>query len=404
MILEGPFPPDIRVKKEAKALISKGHNVFLLSLIKNGLPAFEKLYGLKIIRIKISPKGILRLWNYISSIIFFYRPCWKKELIKTVKKYKIEAIHVHDFPLVKTATFVAHKFKIPIIADLHENYPEAIKAWRVRRRKLNQIIHNPSPVWQYKKMEKPVLKHVNHIITVVEESKNHYQKDCEIPQNKITVVMNTENLEQFDNLKLDESLISSYKNDFVISYIGGFGIHRGIDTAIKSLPKIIKIIPNAKLLLVGNRSNEDILYLKRLVKKFKVEDHVVFTGWVDFSMVPSYIILSKICLVPHQANGHTNTTIPHKLFQYMAMKKPVIVTNCRPLERIVKECNCGVVVTSDNFDKMADAVIFLYKNKEKIEKFGKNGREAVEKVYNWKLEAEKLSKVYEELEKLKSSS
>ena len=81
------------------------------------------------------------------------------------------------------------------------------------------------------------------------------------------------------------------------------------------------------------------------------------------------------------------------------MRKPVIVTDCKPLKRIVEECNCGLVVPSGDYDKMTKAIIKLYKNNELAKKLGENGRKAVEKKYNWKNEAEKLCKLYEGLER-----
>lgn len=262
----------------------------------------------------------------------------------------------------------------------------------------NKIINIVIPVWRWKRIERSILHHVDKIIVVVDEAKEHYINDCGISPQKITVVMNTVELKKFDKVHVEESLIKKYKNNFVISYVGGFGSHRGIDTAIRAMPKILREIPHAKLLLIGGRDTEDKMYLKNLCKKLKVENNVEFTGWVDFSLVPSYIALSDVCLVPHRTSGHTNTTIPHKLFQYMAMKKPVVVTNCKPLKRIVEECECGIAVPSGDYEKMADAIIKLYKNVDYAKKLGKNGRKAVEEKYNWENEAKKLCKLYEKLE------
>lgn len=401
MVLEGYFPPDIRVEKEARALISAGHRIFLLSLGKEGVPSTEDVNGINIIRIFTPESSLDRVWNFIWFSVFFDRPIWRKTLENIIKEYEIEVIHVHDLPMVKTGLSVAHKFNIPIIADLHENYPEGIRAWRKAKTTLkSKILTLPLSVWRWKKLERSVLQHVDRIISVVDESKEHYVDDCGIPPEKISVVMNAEDLEEFGDLEIDGSLVTKYENDFVISYIGGFGPHRGIDTAIKSMREILEDIPDAKLLLVGGKGSKSYEEeLKKLCKRLKVEDNVEFTGWVDFRLVPSYIALSDVCLVPHHASGHTNTTIPHKLFQYMAMRKPVIVTNCKPLKRIVEECDCGIVVPSGDYNEMAQAIIGLYNNKEYVRKLGENGRRAVEEKYNWKNEANTLCELYDRLVK-----
>lgn len=399
MVLASYFPPDIRVEKEARALISAGHKIYLLSLGKNGMPAIEDVNGINVIRVFPRVSFLNRVWRFLWFNVFFDDSFWKRSLEGAIKQHEIEIVHVHDLPMVKTATSVAKRFDIPVIADLHENYPEGIRAWRkVKLSWKSKIFNLLSPVWRWKRLERSVLQHVNRIITVVDEAKEHYINDCEVPPEKITVVMNAEDLEEFGNLEIDESLVTKYKNNFVISYIGGFGPHRGLDTAIKSMPQILEEVPNAKLFLVGGKgSTQYEEELKRMCRELNIKNDVVFTGWIDFRLVPSYIALSDVCLVPHHASGHTNTTIPHKLFQYMAMKKPVIVTDCKPLMRIVEECGCGIVVPSGDHDKMAEVVIRLYKDKEYTRKLGENGRRAVEEKYNWENEARKLCELYREL-------
>jgi len=400
MILERYFPPDIRVEKEARSLIRAGHNIYLLSLGKTGMPSTENVNGINVIRI-LPPKDFInKVTRFFWFNLFFENIFWEKNLECIVKQYKIDIIHVHDLLLVKSAVIISKKLNIPIIADLHENFPEGIRAWRKIKIPLkNRLFNLILPIWRWKIYEKSILNHVDEIITVVDESKKHYINDCKIPSEKITVVMNVEDLEEFCNLKIDESLVTKYKNNFIISYIGGFGPHRGIDIAIRSMPKVLEEIPNAKLLLVGRGPKEYKERLNKLCKELKVRNNIEFTSWVDFNLVPSYIALSDVCLVPHHASGHTNTTIPHKLFQYMAMRKPIIVTDCKPLKRIVEECNCGLVVPSGDYDKMTRAIIKLYKNNEFARKLGENGSKAVEKKYNWENEAKKLCKLYEGLEK-----
>ena len=395
MVLENYFPPDTRVEKETRALLNAGHKIVLLSLGKKGTPLVENINGIKVVR--VLPPENLRFWRNVWFSVFFYRFFWKNALENIVEQYGIDAIHVHDLPLVKTALFVAKKFNVPIIADLHENFPEGIRVWRKIEMTVGTNVFNLiSPVWRWKRLEKSLLKKVDKLITVVDEAKYHYVDECGISAEDITVVINTADLELFDNIEIDKSLVSKYKNDFVISYIGSFfAHHRGLDTVIKAMLKISEKIPNAKLLLVGQGQIEESL--KKLCSDLKVRNNVVFTGWVDFNFVPTYIAISDVCLVPHYSSGHTNTTIPHKLFHYMAMKKPVIVTDCKPLKRIVEECDCGIVVPSGNYDKMAEAIVRLSEDKEFARELGRNGRSMVEERYNWNNEGTKLVEVYNNL-------
>jgi glycosyltransferase involved in cell wall biosynthesis len=402
MVLEGEYPPDIRIEKEARTLVSEGHKIFLLSLEKPGKKEYEVVEGINVIRINLPKSFVKKALKIISFSISFESKFWRKALEKAVKEHKIDVIHCHDLPLVKTTTRVARRLNIPIIADLHENFPEGVKAWRKEKisfkmRMYNRLIY-PYPIFMYKRFEKSLLKKVDKIITVVDEAKEHYIKDCGISSDKITVVMNTENIKTFEGMEIAKSIVKKYRNSYNISFVGFLAPHRGIETAIRSMPKILEKIPNAKLLLIGGKGYEGYEdKLIKLCKELKVTDNVEFVGWVEFSKVPSYITASDICLIPHNASGHTHTTIPHKLFQYMIFKKPVIVTDCIPLKRIVEECKCGVVIPSKDHNELAKGVISLFENKEYAKQLGENGRKAVKQKYNWENAGTNLVGLYRSL-------
>jgi glycosyltransferase involved in cell wall biosynthesis len=156
-----------------------------------------------------------------------------------------------------------------------------------------------------------------------------------------------------------------------------------------------KSVPSALLLLVGKGKNAE--QLKKLTSELGLEDVVEFTGWVDFRLVPDYIKASSVCLVPHESNPHTDTTIPHKIFQYMLLEKPMVVTDAKPLKRIADETGCGLVVPSNDPVSMAQAICRILEDPNLQEELGKKGRKAALERYNWAIESEKLISLYEEL-------
>lgn len=392
MLVSSSFPPDSRVSKEIKTLQNEGHGIIILPLWKEGQKKTDEFHTAKIIRIELPKNFLHRAWNYLYFNLFFVKLPWKKGLRETINTHKIDAVHVHDLDLVKTALSLAKTHDIPLVVDLHENFPEAVRVWSGNNNLIEKILYLPVPVWRWKKLERDCLKKADKIITVVEEGREHYVKDCGIPPEKIIVVMNTEDIDEFQPTNHD---VPKQEGEFIISYTGLFGgTHRGLDTAIQAMPKVIGEIPNAKLFLIGKGLPRYEKYLKELCAKLKIEDNVVFTGWIDFKNLPAYIAASDVCLVPHRRSGHTDTTIPHKIFQYMLMGKPVVSTDCKPLKRIVGEEKCGIVVEARNPDEMAKAIIELYKNPSKAQKMGEEGRNAVLEKYNWAKDSERLAKVY----------
>jgi glycosyltransferase involved in cell wall biosynthesis len=229
---------------------------------------------------------------------------------------------------------------------------------------------------------------------VVEEAKERLSK-IGINPGKITVIENTIDVDYFQNLKIDQNILNRYLGQFLISYIGGFGgWHRGLDTAVKAMPKVLEVIPRARLLLVGKGSIKP--ELEKLVKKLKIEKEVIFEDWRPFAEVPSYIKASQICLVPHQSTPHTEATSPHKLFQYMLMEKPVVVSSCKPLQRVVQETKGGLVFTAGDSDHLAKTILQL-KDKTIREELGRAGKQAVLERYNWNRTSQDLIRIYDNL-------
>ncbi len=394
MLLPSFFPPDIRVEKEARTLLKAGHEVFLLCRSKEGMPREELVQGIKVVRAVLPKYSSQWIRNFLWFRIFTIYPFWRESLAYIVEQEAIESLHVHDLPLVKTGLDVACRFNIPLVADLHENYPEAIGVWG--RNFFIRLVTGAS-VERWKRIERAYVQQADRVITVVDEAKEHYVNDCETPSEKVTILMNTEDLDYFYSIPIGEEIVKKYQPYFTISYIGGFGPHRGIQTAISAMPLILQGIPNARLLLVGAGGNET--ELKELAKSKGIDEAVEFTGWQPFSLVPSYISSSKVCLIPHIASGHTNTTIPHKIFQCMAMGKPVIVSSAAPLERIVRETGAGLAYPSGDVQLLAQAVIKIYGDNGLATALGEAGKRAVKERYNWQREGEKLIALYQDLEK-----
>ena len=72
-------------------------------------------------------------------------------------------------------------------------------------------------------------------------------------------------------------------------------------------------------------------------------EHVRFEGWVEFSRVPSYLAASDVCILPLVRSVQTDAALPHKLFQYMLMGKPVVASACVEMSRVIEESGCGLL-------------------------------------------------------------
>lgn len=388
MLLDTPFPPDVRVENEAHSLIGAGHEIHIFTVAFGDEAAQEKWHGIHIHRLRIKKQ----LFNKMKAAALrtpLYHRLWKKFVMDRLGHHSLDAIHVHDLPLAKVGYRLAERWQIPWILDLHENYPALLEASGLIKGILGKYCFAPN-LW--KKYEHWAVSKADHVVVVIDEAKDRLSAF----NNKMTVVSNTPRLEEFK-----QSTMKPPDQPFNLLYAGAFGPHRGLETLIKALHQVQEQINHIKLHLAGTGKHATLL--KKLTDGLGLTDSVHFHGWVTLEKMVELIDQSDICVVPHLRSEHTDSTIPHKLFQYMAMGKPVIVSDCIPLKRIVEDVACGFVYEDGNVDDLAGAIIRL-KDAEVRKKLGIKGRNGVTQRYHWDIDAQRLLNIYNALENNKSTA
>ena len=390
MVLDKVFPPDDRVEKEALTLINAGYNVFLLCVKnKNGKSDTINYKGIQLVRISVNYKW-LRRWRSLTNTIFnFYPYMWSKYILTFINKYQIDMLHIHDLYMFKSGFLVRdkHNLQIPIIGDLHENYPDALKHYKFSNTFPAKYLIN---INKWHKTEQEWLGQLDYVITVIDEMKQRVKPFCANVR-KVISIENIVDHKSFLDYKQDSSIIEKYKNKFVINYTGGIDYHRGIDTLINSLA-YLKHLSNIILVIVGNDKNAE--KYKNLVSEKGYNEKVVFEGHKPIGILQNYFAISDIGIIPHLKTKQTDNSSPNKLYQYMLMGKPVISTNCISIEKVIKKENAGLIYHSGNAKDLAQKIIKLYNDKSLRENLGNNGKNAIFQRLNWENNSQKLIDMY----------
>ena len=150
---------------------------------------------------------------------------------------------------------------------------------------------------------------------------------------------------------------------------------------------------------MGAHPSQYLEMLKQLIKDLGVESQVKITGWVPSSDVMANIKQADVCCVPHHSNPHTDNTIPHKLFQYMIARRPVLVSSSAPLARTVRLAQAGLVFAAGDAGDCADKILALADDTSSCSRFADNGyRYVMEQGHNWEEEsAPRLVEAYDRL-------
>ena len=397
VLSDNTYPPDIRVKKEAKVLVKDGNKVFLL--VKKGKGQFkeEVVEGVHVYRFDRSfLESIVLKSALIGNLLYFfiYRYFILFDIMSLSKKHKVDVLHVHDLPYALATCIAGKLLHKPVVFDRHENYVSMFVATLDRKKLVRGMIFGLLISKMLDFEERICLRLASKIIVVVEEMRKRIMIR-DFPPNKVVVVSNTADVDQLKELEGCFVKGERLQRKFVLSYVGGFSRHRGLDTLVMALPHIIKKNSSVHLLLVGDGVMKPIL--EEMVEKLGVKDYVTFTGWVDFSEAMWYVQMSEIGVIPYHSTPQTNNSMPHKIFQYMYFRKPVVVSDVRSLKRIVEEAECGIVFSAGDHKQLAERVLEAMKDENRLMEMGENGRSAVMRKYNWSIDGAKLIKLYRDL-------
>jgi len=368
------YPWDVRLEKMVNAVLDGGYEASIICKGSPSLPPCERSRGLTIRRLWSHAPAIPLVLKRLTTYPLYFNPLWAHHTSKAILDDRIDLLIVRDIPLAVMGARVGRKLGIPVILDMAENYPAALIAYK-------KSLYKPflfSNGWLPRRYEREAVRQVDHVFVVAEEQRQRLLAQ-EIPSEKLTLVGNTPPMSFIRSASPSQATGAADRSPNLL-YVGFLDPHRGADTVIRALPAILSEIPDLTVTLVGDgRAREG---LRALAEDLGVSKSVTLPGWISFDRVPEYIQNSAICLIPHLECEHTNTTLPNKLFDYMAFSKPVIAANCRPLTRIIEETSCGVTYKSGDVADLSRAIKQVLWDPERAAK-GKNGRRAVELKYNW---------------------
>ena len=155
MIVDGAYPNDIRVRKQAETLAESQKKVLVVCPRGKDDLQLEIVNNVEIFRIGNNYTSVKKGVCDVFESIFNINPLFYFGLKKVFKKYDIDYLHVHDLPLASTGQWFSSRVRNKIYLDLHENYPEALKTWFLWKQnsilKLKNFIFMNPEKWSKKK-------------------------------------------------------------------------------------------------------------------------------------------------------------------------------------------------------------------------------------------------------------
>ena len=402
LFLSHYFPPEVnapasRTYENARRWVRDGHQVTVLTCVPNHphgvvYPGYqnrwcqwENVDGINVLRVitYLGPnKGFVRrIVNYLSyffSASFF---CSK------VKNVDVVVSTSPQFFCGLAGFFVSRRLRVKWVLEIRDLWPESIVAvGALRQQQIIRILES---------IETFMYRQANHIVTVTNSFLQHITARG-IDAGKLTVITNGADLESFKPQPRDNEVTVKYglRDKFVASFIGTHGMAHGLSTVLRAADRLRKD-QRIVFLLVGDGAEKE--NLERQAREMRL-DNVVMIGQQPKKMMPLFLAASDVCLVLLRRDDLFKTVIPSKIFEAMAMARPIIMGVEGESWEIVKQADCGLAIEPENDLELTEAVVKLADNPKLVEKLGNNGRRFVAENYD----RGKLAEMY--LDVLKSQS
>jgi glycosyltransferase involved in cell wall biosynthesis len=393
MVVDNEFDNDIRVNNEARVLANNGFAVIIICFSFGNSPTYELREDIEIYRIRINRKVKNILFGILNTIPLYYI-FWYQKLKKILSKLNVDAVHAHDLYMAEPAGKVARKLGIPLILDLHENYPEAIKTYQWANKKPYKYLAKPN---KWSKIEKEYLLKASKTILLSDQFAHQIQeKYPEISSQNLWVYPNVPDIDEMLGYKVTKTELDS-ANYFNLLYFGGISRRRGVYTCIKAIEILKNEHSDIRLVLIGPVDGSEKAEFNQTISHYSVSDSIVHIPWINISQFPSYLNDCHACLSPIVKNPQHESGIANKVFQYMLFEKPIIVSNCGPQSQIVNEGQCGLVFESENEKDLAKKILELYNDKDLQKQYGLNGKKLVIDKYNTNYFGKQLVQNYRNL-------
>lgn len=299
-------------------------------------------------------------------------PLTLSDLIKLVKKKKINLIHAHGYGANNFGRLAGIVCRIPTVMHAHDedtNYP-----------------------WYQGFVDDLLGPFTKNAIAVSESVKESCLTKRKIKEDKLLVIHNGIPLEKFKIPKTVETENEKKRLEIdltskVIGTVTRLRKEKGIEYLLESVPIVLGMFPNTVFVIVGDGPLRR--ELESLSRQLSIDDRVIFAGFCQD--VSAILSIFDIAVFPSITEGS-----PQALLEAMAMGRPIIATNVGGMKEILEDGETALLVPSKEPKALADGIIYLLRNQHGAKKLGIRAKEDAEK-YDINIYVRRLEKYYAQL-------
>jgi glycosyltransferase involved in cell wall biosynthesis len=242
-------------------------------------------------------------------------------------------------------------------------------------------------------VERRAVARADGIITVCQENTERLVREYGFPPEKNAIVHNTP-----VHLFSDEEIPPAPPPNRIFGYHGFVTAERNLELFVEGFALALEDLrakhvehPETPTLLHIAGHGETLADVQRTSKRLGIEENVVLLGAYSHSTLPGLYAQTHFGIVPSVDSAFINHTIANKVFDYMACGRPVLVSNVRPMRRVIEETGAGVVADCTRSTSIADAIIGMrMMSQEQYHAMAKAGKNAIATKYNWQTDTQTM--------------
>jgi len=394
LFLTDNFPPEcnapaIRTYEHAVRWIQAGHTVTVVTCFpnfpsgklfegyRNQWFARESMHGINVVRVKsymtANERFVRRTLDYVSFMITgAVAACF-------VRKPDVIIATSPQFFCGVAGMLVSAVRRKPFVLEVRDIWPASIVALGVMKESLSIRI--------LERLEKLLYRRATSIVVVTNVFKDEIARSVSDPD-KISVVLNGVDKTMFKPQPKPTHLVEQYalKDKFVVGYIGTHGLAHDLFNVVKAI-EALQHREDIVFIFVGagaERKKIEALVADKQLKQVRM------IPLQPRELMPDYLALCNLSLIPLRDAPLFATVIPSKLFESMAMGIPVLMAIPQgEATGIVESSQCGISINPGSPADMAEHIAELADDSARCEQYRKSGLVAAH-MYTRDAAAEKM--------------
>ena len=335
-------------------------------------------------------EGFLKI---VSKILYGFRRM--RFIFKSFRKERYNMIFVRDSIIDGLlALYIKRRYNVPFVFEMSNPIEQRWESYKFHHPKHKYFWYFISKVEAYLTIR--ILRNADLVLPSSKWVVDDLATKKVIEKSKMMPYPNGVDPNRFSNANGEEIRKRYGLNDSkVVVYVGVIGVFRKLDVLIRALLKIKKSGRDVKLLMVGDGT--DKTNLEKLANELGIKNDVIFTGQVYSHEVPNFIAAADIGVSAVQPLDIYKLGAAIKLYEYMAMGKPVVANEeLLGHKEVIEKSEGGILVKFED-ESFADGIIRLLNNPEGAKEMGKKAHEWVMRNRTYEILARKLERRYLEM-------